>query len=477
MCGSTLRCMTWLYLPALFVAFAFVALLFVTGGLALRAPEWDVAFHELAFSEARRRGFARRQFSLRDRNAIARMAGAEPTPSEAGELTLAALTVFSGSTDAAAFTTEIEQRRLELLDRMCERQLARVNKISSVEWASRVWVVQRFLSRVEVAARGIVWLVPKTVTVLFTVTAKPFGYATLLGFFCGMAYGWITRGNGADPGAVVDTFVRVGGISVAMWSIGVLIFRMLVLLFGPADQWPRRSVVTAFALVGLSFGVGGLAQFVSDKLHDSSLLKLDSHDPTTIRITAALMAIGMLWFCGRALRNFRDRQLLMSDRVGSLGVIAMLVSLSILSFGMAITGAMPNFVRTAGLAMYGLSMCLMLVSGVFWAIEWVGRRRWLKRHGIAIRGRRLLRWLLTIAAVSWAGMIVLSSIHSLVSTIGGQLAMLVFAVGAFFTMWPSMLLTWLYIRRVNRLHERHHIVDTPPDQDGDDGGDPQVAAA
>lgn len=473
----TLRCMTWLYLPALFAAFAFVAMLFVTGGLALRAPEWDVAFHELAFSEARRRGFARRQFSLRDRNAIARMAGAEPEISETSELTLTALTVLSGSTDMAAFTANIEQRRLELLDRMCERQLARVNKISSVEWASRVWVVQRFLSRVEVATRGILWLAPKTVTAIFTLTAKPFGYATVLGFFCGMAYGWITRGSGADPGAVVDTFIRVGGIGVAMWSIGVLILRMLVLLFGPANQWPRRSVVTVFALVALSFGVGWLAQFVSDKLRDSSLVKLDSHDPTTIRITAALMAVGMLWLCGRALRNFRDRQLLMSDRIGSLGVIAMLVSLSIFSFGMATTGATPNFVRTAGLTMYGLSMCLMLVSGVFCAIEWVGRHRWLKRHGVAVRGRRLLRWLLTIAAISWTGMSVLSSIHSLASTIGAQLVMLVFAVGAFFTMWPSMLLTSLYVRRVNRLYEHHHIVGTPPDQDGDDVGSPHVEAA
>lgn len=469
--------MTWLYLPALFVAFAFVAMLFVTGGLALRAPRWDVAFYELAYGEAERRGFARRQFSLRNAAAIKRMAGAEPNPSELGELTLAALTVLSGSTDTATFTSDIEERRLELLDRMCERQLARVNKISSIEWASRVWVIQRFLSRAEVAARGIIWLVPKTVTVLFTLTAKAFGYATLLGFFCGMAYGWITRGSGADPGAVIDTFVRVGGIGVAMWSIGMLILRMLVVLFGPAEQWPRRSILTGAALMGLALAVGWLAQFVSDKLRDTHFVNLDSHDPATIRITAALMAVGMLWLCGRALRNFQDRQLLMSDRIGSLGVIAVLVSFSILSFGMAITGAMPNIVRTAGMVVFGLAMVLMLISGVFSLIEWTGRHRWLKQHGITIRGRRVLRWLLTIAAVSWAGMIVLASIHSLATAPVAQLAMFVFAVGAFFTMWPSVLLTWLYIRRVNRLHEHHHIVDTPPDQDGDDGGSPQAEAA
>ncbi|UQX11893.1 hypothetical protein [Candidatus Mycobacterium methanotrophicum] len=156
--------MAWMYLPVLFVGFAFVATVLVTGSVALRAPLWDIVFRDAAFSEVQQRGFPCRQISLRDADAIGRILGPEPTTSELGELTLVTLAVFSGSTDMAGFITDIEQQRQALLDRMRERQLMRVKDISTVEWVSRVWVVQQFLSRAEVAVRGIIWLAPKTAT-------------------------------------------------------------------------------------------------------------------------------------------------------------------------------------------------------------------------------------------------------------------------------------------------------------------------
>lgn len=381
-----------------------------------------------------------------------------------GELTLAVLTVLSGSTDTAAFAADINERRQVLLDRMGGRQLARAKQISSVEWASRVWVVQRFLSRAEVAVRGIVWLVPKTVTVIVRLTATALVYAAVIGAFVGLTYGWITRDTN-DPGSIFDTCTRICVISVVMGSIGLLIFRMLVVLFGPADQWPRRSIVIGFAAVGFSIAAAALAQFVSDKLRGQSLINLDSHDPGTIRIMAGIIATGFLWLCAHAGRTFVDRRFLMSDRIGSLGVIALLVSFSILLLGLAISGSfMPTGVRTAGLSVFALSMGLMLVSALLGAGEWIGRHRWLKRQGIAVRGRRMLRWLLTVAAITWTGGIALSSVHSMALVPVVQLAIIGFAIVAFLTTLPTAFLSWLHIRRVNLQYERHHTDETPPAQ-------------
>ncbi len=150
----------------------------------------------------------------------------------------------------------------------------------------------------------------------------------------------------------------------------------------------------------------------------------------------------------------------MSDRVGSLSLIALLVSFSIFSLGMAVWGSTPEVVRVAGLTVFGIALCLGApVRGAFSAIEWVGRCRWLARAGIKVP-RHGCHWWLGTSIAAGVGLGVLSSIDALASEPPiVQLVLIFLGLVAFVSIWLAAILEWLFIRRVNANFERYQIMD------------------
>lgn len=457
--------MSWLWVPVAMAATWFMIAVFIGGMVSFRAPEWSEAFHHLAFLEARRRGFADRKWSLEDAVAISKMAGPEPVSSENvdAETQIHALAVLSGS-DIEDLTADITARREALLGRMLDRQLGRVQHIRTIRWTARIWVIQRFLSRLEVAIRGMAWLVPRCLAEIVAIIKSPSPYLAVIAGFIGLLYWLLVRGNdGADPDPLttLGNLTKIIPVAVLLWAIGVLLFRMLVVYFGPPSSWSRRAVVMTSVAIPAAVVLAAGVQFVSNKLgeHENRWLdRTDSHDPTTIRITLGAMAIGFLWMVLRPVRNFLNKQLLMSGRVGSLSVIALLVSFSIFSLGMAVWGSMPEVVRVAGLTVFGIALCLGLVGDVFYAIEWVGRCRWLARAGIKVP-RHGCHWWLGTSIAALVGLGVLSSIHALASAPIVQLVLVFLVLVAFVSIWPAAILEWLFVRRVNANFERYQITD------------------
>ncbi|WP_100475426.1 hypothetical protein [Mycobacteroides abscessus] len=467
--------MIWLWVPLEIISVLLVLVVVVTGTTVFRAPEWAAAFHELARQEARRRGFTIRQISLNDGLAIQRMAGETPETPEDSELELKMIGVLSGSTDDYALTADLAERRQKLLDRMLHRQLRRVEQISTIQWASRVWVAQRFVSRAEIALRGIAWLALRCFKLMLKLTATPAAGAAIISVFIGLPYWQATR-NGAptDPSQLLGTLGSIGlAIAVVVWPAGVLIYRLLVACFGPARHWQKRSVVLACTLVPLAIGLSTGAQYIGEKLQTQHFSeRVDSSDPTTMRITMAAMALGFLWIIHRPWRSFRDKQLLTSNRIGALGVIAVLVSFSIFLLGVAVWGYMPQPVRVSGMTIFGIALCIQLLSAVFSTIEWVGRWRWVINAGASIPKRGCLWWLGT-TVVSWVGLGLLSSIPALAHVPWVVLPLVVMALIAFVAVWPAAIMTWLFVRRVNTEFERRQISENR--DDNDDRGHDQAA--
>jgi hypothetical protein len=471
---STFRGMSWLWVLVAMAATWFMISVFVTGALAFRAPEWSEAFHHFAFLEARRRGLADRKWSVEEGTAIAKMAGPEPVNLENVDMEIEALAVLSGN-DLKELAVDISARREALLGRMLDRQLGRVEHVDTIRWTARIWVIQKFFSRLEVAIRGVVWLVPRCLTEIVNIIKSPSPYLGVIAGFLGLAYWLLVRGHdGAepDPLTTLGSLTKIIPIAVLLWAIGVLLFRLLVLRFGTPSSWSRRAVVTTSVAIPTTVILAAVAQFVSNKLGEHvhvSLDRVDNHDPTTIRITAAAMAIGFLWLIQQPLRNFLSKELLTSDRIGSLSAIATLVSFSTFLLGLAVWGSMPEVVRVAGLTVFGIALCLGFVSCVFSAIEWVRRCRSLARTGIEVPRRGCHWWLGTLIA-AWVGLAVLSSIHALVSAPIVQLALVFVGLVAFVSIWPAAITTWLFVRRVNTYFERHQIIhsDDPVDDKGDE---------
>ncbi len=311
--------MSWLWVPVAMAATWFMISVFIAGVVAFRAPEWSEAFHHLAFLEARRRGFADRKRSLEDVVAISKMAGPEPVSSEnvdAGT-EIQALAVLSGS-DIEDLTVDITARREALLGRMLDRQLGRVQNIRTIRWTARIWVIQRFLSRLEVAIRGMAWVVPRCLTQIVAIIKSPSPYLAVIAGFLGLFYWLLVRGHdGADPDPLttLGNLTKVIPVAVLLWAIGVLLFRVLVVHFGPPSSWSRRAVVMTSVAIPAAIVLAVAVQFVSNKLGEHENRWLDragNHDPTTIRITAGAMAIGFLWMVLRPVRNFLNKQLLTS---------------------------------------------------------------------------------------------------------------------------------------------------------------------
>lgn len=457
----TLPAMDWFWFPAALVSTWFLIAVLVVGAVAFRAPTWSNAFYGLAWDEAVRRGLDRGIPSLQAEAMVLKMAGDEPTTPEYPDMELKALAVLSGSTNLAELTAEIQARRDALLEQMCDRQCRRVEHISTLRWASRIWIAQRFLSRLEVAARGVVWLIGQCLKEIGNLIKSVSVNVGIAGVFVGLAYWLMSRErDDGGPSQILGDIGIYGTIAVILWAISVLLYRLVVLRFGPPWSWPRRVVITTVIAAPITVAVAFAAQIASRWLGERQQQWLDHVDttsPAAQRVVAALFAVGCIWMLRVPIKVLRYRSLLMSDRLGTLSSIAIFSALAVAAGGRVISDTYSSGLRFTFFALLLIASLFGLLSGIFEVTEWFGRYQWLRQAKVAIPRRGFSWWLVGGWIGSFVTLGVVSSIRTLSAHNIVQLLLIIPTLFSVLGMIPVLIITTLFVRRVNKYYEHQQI--------------------
>jgi hypothetical protein len=464
--------MTWIWVAATTATTGFLAMVLVLGATVFRSRDWDEAFTAVAQWEEERRGLNNRKLSQDEKRAIRLMLGPEPArPEDSGSpfrgVGLHTFSVLSGYGDVRVLAADVVERREERLGEALRRQLLQVKRFGTVRWASRAWVVQKQLSRIEVAVRGMVWLLPRSLNEISAIVKE---YSTKLGVvavFLSSPYWLLVRnqdGSGLSAPDVIALLTKLVLPGLVLWAMGVLLFRVLVARAGHPRSWPKRAVLTAGLAAATSVALVAAADFIGEKLRpieEKWLAHVDSNDPATVRVFEALLVAGFLWIaCGGAVKAL-DKTMLMSGRVGALSSGTMLVAISIPMAGLAATGTVASPLSTA---MYGmlLAACILgLVSLAYLMLEWIERYRTLMRDGVKVPRRGFSWWLVGAWVLSMITVLVPGAIQADLQNSAIELALLVPELFATLGLFPIAIVSTLFVRRVNAHFERHMTADWP----------------
>lgn len=464
--------MTWSWVAATTAINGFLVMVLVLGATVFRTRQWDEAFTEIARWEAERRGLDRRKLTPDERHAVDVMVGEEParaddTCSPFRLLVVHTLSILSGYGDARSLAAHVVERRESLLGDALQRQLRQVARFRTVRDASRAWVVQKRLRRIEVAVRGVVWLLPRA---LNEITAIVKEYTTKLGVvsvFVGALYWRLVRNqDGSGPSApdVIALLTKLVLPGLVLWVIGVLLFRVIVAHAGSPRSWPRRAVIAVGLAVAVGIALSAGLDLIGDRLGpvaDKWRVQMDSNDPTTFRLVTALFLGGLLWIARLPAANALDKKMLMSGRVGALAATATLVAISIPMAGLVAAGTVASPLRTAMYAMILAACILVFVSLVYKGFELIDRHRTLVRDGVRVPRRGFSWWLIGAWILATITGLVLGVIPANTSNSTTELALLMPALFATLGMFPIAIVTALFVRRVNTHFEVHKTADRP----------------
>jgi hypothetical protein len=421
-----------------------------------RARDWAMAFRWLAVMEVERRGLLARSRSLLDEDAILRMLGAEPVPSRSSYIGLRALAVLIGYRDARELAVHIAERRQTLLLQMLHRQARRVERVRTVKWASRLWVAQRSLSQIEVALRGSAWLLRRSLKEIVAVGKDPSAELGVVAVFAGSLYWLLVRKkNGSAAPDVLDVLNDLVVPGVILWSIGVLLLRMLVARFGRRQSWSTKIVKVIVAAGLISTGVTYLANLLGHGLAAfTGRVSLDH------RVVALFAAVGIVFMAWASAKRVPDQSLRKSDRIGSLAVSLLFLAMSIPAASLVFSASarLPSPLRMATFAMLIAGCLVVLVSVVYSVGEWLDRSRTLALAGVEVPRRGfsvelLGAWVFSLLAVVVSTMIPVTVLNDRVWMI-----LLPPALFAFLGAIPILIVTCFYVRRVNAYFEQHNTV-------------------
>ncbi len=469
--------MTWIWVAATTLTTWFMVGILALGATVFRSRRWEQDFAKAASREQERRGLTDRKLTVDEHDAVDTMDGNKPAhPDNLGVpfrgFGLRAIAVLAGYSDSRELAMLIAGRRRELLGRALARQSAQALRFATARWTARAWILQKRISRIEVAAKGIVWLGRRSVN---EVTAIVKEYSTKLGVvavFASSPYWLLTRDlegavSAPDLIGLVTKLVLPG---LVLWAMGVLLCRIVVAHAGSPRTWPRRKVIAASLTGFISIAAAAGAQLVSSSLADrkwSWWADSGSHSHNGIRVGAAIAAVTFLWMTVVAAWRAFNRRLLASVRIAAAGLSAFLLAIDLLAADLAVTGAVTPSLRTMAIWFLTLACFAIFLSWVFTAYELFGRYTTLVRAGVEVPRRGLSRWLVGVWFLSVATVVVFAATPDATHNTAVGLALIVPAMVTALGTVPVMVVTVAFVRRVNAYFERHATAVTEgclPDQ-------------
>lgn len=475
--------MTWIWVAATTLMTWSVFGISLLGATAFHSRRWEQEFAKAASQEEERRGLSDRKLSRNEHDAVDTMKGRKsPHPDNLAApfhgLGLRAFAVLAGYSDPRELAMLVADRRRELLGRALERQAAQARRFTTVRWAVHAWVVQKRLSRTEVAVKGIVWLGRRSVN---EVTAIVKEYSTKLGViavFVSSPYWLLTRDHAGALAApdLIGLLTKLVLPGLVLWAIGVLLCRILVAHAGSPRTWPRRKVVGASLTACVCIAAGAGAQLVSSLVADqnwSVWSYADDHSHNNIRIGAAIASMTLLWMTIVAARSVLNWRLLTSERIAAVALSAVLLAISLLAIGVVFAGAVASLLRTVAISFFVLGCLVFSASWVFKAYECFGRYTSLARAGVEVPRGGFSRWLLGVWLLSVTAIVVCAGTPAATDNTAVGLALIVPAMVTALGTVPVMVVTVLFVRRVNTYFERHATAEAENNLSGQSSGEDQ----
>ncbi len=457
--------MTWIWVAATTLMTWFVLGISLLGATVFRSRRWEQEFAKAANQEVIRRGLQDRTLSRDEQNAVDTMAGNKPAhPDNLGVplhgLGLRAFAVLAGCSDSRELAVLIAERRKELLGRALERQAVQARRFTTVRWAARAWVVQKWLSRAEVAVKGIVWLGRRSVNEVTAIVKEYSAKLGVVAVFASSPYWLLTRDHDGALSApdLIGVLTKLVLPGLVLWAMGVLLCRIVVAHAGPPRTWPRRKVIVASLTAFTSIAAAAGAQLVSSSLADrqwSWWADLDDHSHNSIRVGAAIASVTFLWLTVGTMWTAFNRRLHASARITAVGLGASLLAIGLPAADLVVTGAVTSLLRTWAIWLLAVAGLAVVVSWVFKAFEWCGRYTTLASAGVEVPRRGFSRWLLGVWFLSVAAFVVFAGTPAATDNAAVVLALIVPAMVTALGTVPVMVVTVLFVRRVNTHFERH----------------------
>ncbi|OCB54216.1 hypothetical protein A5722_21715 [Mycobacterium vulneris] len=461
----------WMWGSALTAFAGFIFAVAALGSTVFRSRHWAAAFREIAVWEVQRRGVIERKRSSTDDKAIDLMLGQDPVFEDSGSPfenllrpTFSVLSGYGGNRDLA---TLIIGKREDLLAAALECQLRRAARFSTLRWASRAWIAQKSLSRVEVGLRGVVWLLPRAVKEVIAIVKEHSTAVGVVVVFAGSVFWTLVKNyEGADtsPSDIIGFLVKLVLPGLMLWALGVLLFRIVAAFAGPPKAWSRRAVITVGLTTMGSVGAAVALNAASKSLvplEQNWLEQLDTHDPTVLRIAAACLSAGFLWLACRSARRALDRTRLMSYRIGVVSASFMLLAFSIPLAGMVVTGTVVAPLRTAMFTLFSIALALGLVSSACEVREWIDRYRRLVRDEVRVPRWGFSWWLIGGWFLAMSMVFVQTALPAGMQNSPLGVALVVPPMLAMLGLIPLAVTSVLFVRRVNTYFERHTAVRWP----------------
>ncbi len=444
------------------------------GALAVRSPSWSAQFRLSAESEIQRRSTGEvRKVSQADLLAANRMLGPEaPEPNdEADAKFLSVIQALTGIEDSVTLQ-ELQDRRSRLLEVALTKQSAAVKNIPSIRIASGVWQARKIVSELITFASGLRWFLPPFFSQMRRTGDKYLSTATLIGVWLGLLYWGFTKfggGDGRTDGArwltIIGVLITLSTVLGLVFAVGKQYLRVAQHLCGPTKQWTAGGTfrVALFIGVGATFlvlGATGTWQQWSITVTRFVTEAVKRFEGTSIS-GALLLLAGLCYLIRNGMNWLRLRQMKTSERIGMGTGVALLTSTGAM-FLLFIFDASAGISRVVLQIFAGILILGALATAISAIIEWVAMYRSVRTAGQVLpkRGFRwwaLWAWGLLAIGISAFGPLgtslvsitEISQLHAAVSWI--ELAV---STALFVTFWPGAVITWLFVRRVVKLHNR-----------------------
>jgi hypothetical protein len=246
-------------------------------------------------------------------------------------------------------------------------------------------------------------------------------------------------------------------------AIVLLGCRVLIAFAGPMASWSRSTMSKVALALSISAGLTAVAVGTSRALSPMAEQwwgRVELAEPISLRIAAGVAAVILAALVRNTASQALDRSRRTSERFASASTAAMMLGISASSAELAIAGSV-SIVRPAMFALFVAVIPLMIVSFGWSMHEWFGRYRGLTHGGVHVP-RRGFSWRLVAAwLLSMTAAVVQTALPTAVQNSPLGLALLIPGMLAVLGMIPLLTTAVLYVRRVNRYHERHMTVPWP----------------
>ncbi|WP_187298299.1 hypothetical protein [Rhodococcus sp. BS-15] len=463
-----LQTVFWCLVSAPIVLYA--SLLFVFGIPIFKSKRWDVAFQRSAVAELYRRGLQHDLLTIDEMFRAESILGTTNLIDVDDEIDVGDLAGLNALLERKASADELLKIRRAFLVGALRRQRAAAWRIRRLRNLPRVWWAVRIVSDMEVGIRGMLWISVRHMPMVKRLFDGPGQYCVVAGVMIGVIH-WVVQSasrSAASMSDIVGVVITWTSILAVLWMVASVIRAVSIAVRGQRRRLDRAGMVGFIFSVAMVSGVltlyvtGAFGWLVRSLGEISRSISASGGVP--IRISAVLFAGLAIWMAWRVGRTASFKHLRLSCRIDAIVGALMILAVAILSMQMALGDFDVPGIEFVFWMLGSTVIALVLVGRSAAVLEWIRRRRFLIRAGIRIPcrgfGIRTGVGVLMINVGVWLSVVAIDRVsYSDESALQVAAFIIVGATMLGFLLSAAWCVAgWLYVRRVDKLYEKHRIV-------------------